>query len=195
MKNPIDGARKIDAPEAPSHSSSGTFLRTRLMPVLELPHAVLTQRARMVDPCDPEIVALSHVLTATMRASPACVGLAATQVGEPVHLFCMDVTGHKKTRSCAGLVVLVNAHVVAWSEDVVMREGCMSVPDFTGDVWRAAEVIVEGLEPGTGRTVRVSANGMEARCLQHELDHLEGFVFTERVKDRVRDLFPRKTYA
>jgi peptide deformylase len=156
---------------------------------------VLGHRAEHVDPCDPAIVALAHALTVTMRASPACVGLAATQVGERVHLFCMDVTGHRKARSCAGLVVLANARLVGWSEQTLMREGCMSVPHFTGNVLRAAEVIVEGLEPGTGRVVRVSADAMEARCLQHEIDHLEGFLFVDRVKDREKDLFPRKSYA
>jgi peptide deformylase len=78
---------------------------------------------------------------------------------------------------------------------VVMREGCMSVPHFTGNVARAAEVVVEGYEPGTGRYLRITADAMEARCLQHEIDHLDGYVFVDRVSDRQKDLFPRKSYA
>jgi peptide deformylase len=196
MGKPIDHARRIAARHgAPSHSPSGTFVSARVMRVVTHPDPVLKARAAIVDPCDPAIVALSRALTVTMRASPACVGLAATQVGEPVHIFCMDVTGHRKARSCAGLVVLVNARVVAWSEEILMREGCMSVPHHTGNVLRAAEVIVEGFEPGTSRLVRVSADGIEARCLQHEIDHLEGFVFVDRVRDHATDLFPRKAYV
>jgi peptide deformylase len=105
------------------------------------------------------------------------------------------VTGHKKARTCAGLVVMANPIVVERAGNVVMREGCMSVPHLTGDVARAAEVIVEGLEVGTGRTLRVVADAMEARCLLHEIDHLDGLVFVERVIDASADLYSRKWYA
>lgn len=174
---------------------SGTYPRATIRRVLTRPHEVLATRAADVDPCDPAIVALSHALVATMRVSPACVGLAATQVGEPVRVFCMDVTGHKKARSCAGLVVMANPRVIARSSEIVMREGCMSVPSLTGNVARAAEVAVEGLEPGTGRVLRVVADAIEARCLQHEIDHLDGFLFVDRVRDPKRDLFERKSFA
>jgi peptide deformylase len=107
----------------------------------------------------------------------------------------MDVTGHRNARSCAGLVVLCNPRIVSRSRDVVMREGCMSVPDLTGNVARAKEVTVEGYEPGTGRLLRVSADAIEARCLQHEIDHLDGFLFVRRVANVATDLFVRKTYA
>jgi peptide deformylase len=174
--------------------ASGTF-RISTRKVLTRPDPRLAIRAVEVDSTDPNTVALADGLVATMRVSPACVGLAATQVGEPVRVFCMDVTGHRKARSCAGLVVLCNPTIVWRSEDVVQREGCMSVPQFTGDVARAAEVTVEGFEPGTGNLIRVNADGIEARCLQHEIDHLDGFVFVDRVTDLVNHLFPRKTYA
>jgi peptide deformylase len=174
--------------------SSGTFkISTRH--VLTRPDPRLAIRAVEVDPCDPSAVALAHGLVATMRVSPACVGLAATQIGEPIRIFCMNVTGHRKARSCAGLVVLCNPTIVSRSKDVVQREGCMSVPQFTGNVARAEEVTVEGYEPETGRRVRLSADGIEARCIQHEIDHLDGYVFVDRVTDLVRNLFPRKTYA
>jgi peptide deformylase len=123
------------------------------------------------------------------------VGLAAPQIGESVRVFSMDLTGHKKARSCAGLVIMCNPRIVALRGNVVMREGCMSVPHLTGNVARAAEVTVEGLEPGSGRVVRVSADAMEARCLLHEIDHLDGYVFVERVLDASADLFSRKWYA
>jgi len=71
----------------------------------------------------------------------------------------------------------------------------MSVPHLTGNVGRAAEVTVQGLEPGTGCLVRLSADAIEARCLQHEIDHLDGYVFVDRVSNPARDLFARKTYV
>ena len=187
---------KID-PRAhvPQPSASGTYLRVQILRVVERPDPILSTRAVEIDPCDPAMVALAHAMTATMRASPACVGLAATQVGIAARLFCMDVTGHRKTRSCAGLVVLANPRIVAHSAEIVMREGCLSVPHLTGNVARAEEVTVEGLVPGTARLVRVSANAMEARCLQHEVDHLDGLVFVDRVRAPETDLFVRKSYG
>ena len=179
----------------PRASASGTYPRARILRVVTTPDPILATRAFDIDPCDPAMVALAHALVDTMRVSPACVGLAATQVGQAVRIFCMDVSGHRKTRSCAGLVVLANPRVVAQSAEIVLREGCMSVPHFTGNVARAEEVTVEGLELGTARLVRVTANAMEARCLQHEIDHLDGLVFIDRVRDPERDLFARKSYA
>jgi peptide deformylase len=90
---------------------------------------------------------------------------------------------------------MCNPAVLWKSYEIVLREGCLSVPHLTGNVARAAHVIVEGFEPGTGRAVRVHADGIEARCLQHEVDHLDGFLFVDRVKDPGTDLFARKTYT
>jgi peptide deformylase len=174
---------------------SGTYRRVPFRRVLTRPDPLLARRAREIDPRAPGVLELAESLVTTMRASPACVGLAATQIGEAVRIFCLDVTGHRKTRSCAGLVIMVNPRIVESRGTIVMREGCMSVPDLTGDVARAAEVVVEGFEPGTSRIIRVSANAMEARCFQHEIDHLDGLVFVDRVADRGKALFVRKTYA
>jgi len=156
---------------------------------------VLARRAREIDPRAPGVISLAEELVTTMRVSPACVGLAAPQIGESVRMFCIDVTGHRKARSCAGLVVMVNPRIVSRSEDVIMREGCMSVPDLTGDVARAGSVVVEGFVPGSTTVVRITADGIEARCLQHEIDHLDGLVFVDRIKDPQNQLFARKTYA
>ncbi len=174
---------------------SGVYARVPVRRVVERPHPVLERRAIEVDPCADAIVEVAEALVATMRVSPACTGLAAPQIGAAVRVFCMDVGGHPKAKSCAGLVVMANPVYVERRGNVVMREGCMSVPHLTGDVARAAEVVVEGVEPGTGRVLRIEANAFEARCLQHEIDHLDGYVFVERVQDPIADLFVRKTYC
>ena len=130
-------------------------------------------------------------LVETMRASPACVGLAAPQVGVALRAFCVDVTGHRKARSCHGTVVLVDPEVVAAGPAVAGREGCMSVPDLTGDVVRASELVIRGRTPeGDERVLQV--DGFEARAFQHELDHLDGLLFLDRVTGG--RLFPRKVY-
>lgn len=163
------------------------------MDVVRLPHPVLKRRAAEVDPCDPDVVRLAEALVATMRVSPACVGLAANQVGVDKRVFCMDVTDHPKARSNAGLVVLANPAIVAAEDPAMGREGCMSVPDLTGNVVRARRVVVRGVVPGTGEERVVEADAIEARCLLHEIDHLDGLLFLDRAEGPGA-LFARKRY-
>jgi len=161
--------------------------------VVRLPHPALKRRAADVDPLDPDVVRLAESLVATMRVSPACVGLAANQLGDPRRVFCMDVTGHPKARTCHGLVVLANPVVVVAEDPALGREGCMSVPDLTGNVVRARRVVVRGVVPGTGEEREVDADAIEARCLLHEIDHLDGLLFLDRVEGP-SVVFPRRRY-
>lgn len=153
----------------------------RELEVVRAPAEVLSTPGPRVDPSDPTIVQLCADLVATMKISPGCVGLAAPQVGVGVQAFCVDVTAHPKTRTSHGLIVLVNAVVVESSRNEKAREGCMSVPDLTGDVKRATRVTVEGQLPLTGECVRIVTDAFEARALQHEIDHCAGYLFLDRV--------------
>jgi len=127
-----------------------------------------------------------------MRASPACVGIAATQIGVGVRAFAVDVTGHKKARSCHGEVVLFDPELLLAHGRVAAREGCMSVPDLTGDVARASAVVMRGLTLDGAERV-IEADAFEARALLHELDHLDGLLFLDRVSSH-ESLFRRKVY-
>ena len=100
-------------------------------PVLQLPAALLSRVAAPVRRVDDVARALAVDLVDTMEASPACVGLAAPQIGVALRAFVVDVTGHRKARSCHGRVVLFDPEVVAIDPPVIAREGCMSVPDLT----------------------------------------------------------------
>ncbi|HEX9711370.1 MAG TPA: peptide deformylase [Actinomycetota bacterium] len=162
-------------------------------PVVRYPAAVLKSRAADLEP-GPAAEAIAADLVDTMRASPACVGLAAPQIGVGARAFCMDVTGHRKARSVHGLVVLINPVIIGREGGEVTREGCMSLPDFTGNVRRAERVVVEGLTP-QGQQRRIEADAFEARALQHEIDHLEGLLFLDRVESPTTDVFRRKRYA
>ena len=165
-----------------------------IRPVLRAPDPVLSRPAAPVDPDDPEVIAVALDLVDTMRASPGCVGLAAPQIGEPARLFALDVTGHKKARSCCGLVVLANPVVLEMGELRLGREGCMSVPDFTGDVGRPTRIVVRGMVPGPSPTERIiEADAFEARAFGHELDHLDGLLFLDRVAG-AQAVHPRKRY-
>ena len=161
--------------------------------VVRAPAAVLSTDGVTVDPTSPEIVQLAADLVATMRVSPGCVGLAAPQVGVGVKVFCVDVSAHPKTREHHGTFVLCNAEVVSSSRNEKAREGCMSVPDFTGDVKRPSRIVVRGQLPGTGEEVELEAEAFEARALQHEIDHCNGLLFLDRAAG-AHAVYARKTY-
>lgn len=161
-------------------------------PVLRLPERVLKKRAQPIGRVDEAARSLAQDLIDTMRASPSCVGLAAPQIGVSLRAFVVDVTGHRKARSCHGEVVLIDPEILVAQDPVHGREGCMSVPDLTGAVARATSLVVRGLTPhGDERVVQVDA--FEARAFQHEIDHLDGLLFLDRVSS-ADAVFRRKVY-
>jgi peptide deformylase len=170
-----------------------TLPEGRVLDVVTAPDPVLSRPCADVDPEDPQVQQLAADLIATMRVSPGCVGLAANQVGVPWRVFSLDVSAHPKTRIHHGEFVLVNARIEAASRNVRGREGCMSVPDFTGDVKRASRVTVIGLLPGSGAEVSVVTDAFEAVALQHEIDHTDGLLFLDRVAG-AHAVHPRQTY-
>ncbi len=161
--------------------------------VVSAPAEVLSTVGAEVDPMAPEIVELAADLIATMRVSPGCVGLAAPQVGVGVQVFAVDVTAHPKAATVHGAFVLCNAKIVEASRWKAGREGCLSVPDLTGDVKRAARVVVEAVLPGSGEPVSLTTDAFEARALQHEIDHCTGLLFLDRVAG-AHAIYPRKVY-
>ncbi|HEU4426147.1 MAG TPA: peptide deformylase [Pilimelia sp.] len=165
----------------------------RILPVVAAPDPVLSRSGAPVDPYDPAVIRLAADLIATMRVSPGCVGLAAPQVGVGAQVFVVDVTGHPKAATVHGAFALCNATVLEASRWRVGREGCMSVPDLTGDVKRAGRVVVRGLVPGTGAEVAVTTDAFEARALQHEIDHCNGLIFLDRVAG-AHAVYQRKIY-
>ena len=165
----------------------------RVLPVVQAPSPVLSAPGEHVDPTAVEIVQLAADLVATMRVSPGCVGLAAPQVGVGAQVFCVDVSGHPKTKDHHGTFVLCNAEIVETSRNEKAREGCLSVPDLTGDVKRGTRVVVRGQLPGTGQEVAVAADAFEARALQHEIDHCAGLLFLDRAAG-AHAIYARKTY-
>jgi peptide deformylase len=127
-----------------------------------------------------------------MRASPHSVGVAAPQIGVSRRACCVDVTGHAKAVSCHGELVLFDPVVIEASGPEVAREGCMSVPHLTGDVVRSTVLVVRALGMD-GEPHEFLVDGFEARVFQHEIDHLDGLLFLDRVvaHDRV---FRRRVY-
>ena len=163
--------------------------------VLRYPHPALKQTAAPAELGQrAEIARLAADLAQTMEAHPGCVGLAAPQLGELVRMIVVDVSGDRRAISSNGRLLLVNPRIVAASGSEVAREGCLSIPDFTANVRRATDIVVEALTP-EGEPRRVESEGFEARCLLHEIDHLDGILFLDRVDSLKDDVFRRKRYA
>jgi peptide deformylase len=162
--------------------------------VLRFPHATLKATAAEVEPGDEGAARVASDLVETMRSFPRCAGIAAPQVGELVRVVVVDVSEHPKATVAHGLLELINPQVVASSGAEVAREGCLSIPDLTANVRRATHVEIEALDP-RGEPVQLESEGFEARCLLHELDHLDGILFLDRVDSLATDVFRRKRYA
>lgn len=161
-------------------------------PVLRFPHPALKRRARPLgsgEHAEAERVAAD--LLDTIAAHAGCVGLAAPQLGDLVRIVAVDVTGHRKATTSNGLLLLVNPEVVSQSGSEVAREGCLSIPRLTANVRRATRVEVRAQAPG-GAGMELVSEGFEARCLLHEIDHLDGLLFLDRVDSLRTDVFRRK---
>ena len=163
--------------------------------VLRYPHPSLKQQARELRTDDADVIAeVAADLVETMESFGHCVGLAAPQLDHLVRMVAVDVTGHKKATTQNGLLVLVNPVIVEAEGAEVGREGCLSIPHLTANVRRATRIRVEGRTP-EGEPLSVESEAFEARCLQHEIDHLDGLLFLDRVDSLASDVFRRKSYG
>ncbi len=163
-----------------------------MRPVIVEPDPVLSRAAAAIGALSDAARSLAVDLVDTMYASPACVGLAAPQIGVPLRAFALDVGGHKLAGANHGRIVMFDPVVAERSGSEVAREGCMSVPHLTCDVSRAGAVVVRGLGVD-GQSLTIEAVGFEARAIQHEIDHLDGMLIIDRATGP-RGIFPRKIY-
>jgi peptide deformylase len=154
-----------------------------MTPILQEPHPALSRASYEVDPRDPETVEIAAILIGTLRTTKGCVGLTAPQLGKNVRLLCVDVKGHRLACSSSGLVILANPEILAVSGEVVMSETCASVSQLKGNIARASDIVVSGLVPGTGAQRVLRADALEARCILHAIDHLDGILFLDRALD------------
>jgi peptide deformylase len=160
--------------------------------VLLFPHPMLKKQARALGAGEQdEADRVAADLLDTMAAHEGCVGLAAPQLGELVRIVVVDVSGHRKATSSNGLLVLVNPEVVGASGAAVAREGCLSIPRLTANVRRATRIELRALTT-CGEPVELMSEGFEARCVLHEVDHLDGVLFLDRVDSLRTDVFRRR---
>jgi len=144
-------------------------------------------------PCDfvdDEIRSIVVDLLETMRHYPRTVGLACPQIGVPLRIIAVDVTGHPKATVCHGPMVILNPEVVTGEGSEIGREGCLSLPTITAVVRRATRIFLKGFTL-MGDEVSAETSGFEARAIQHEVDHLDGILILDRVASPA-EVFPRR---
>jgi peptide deformylase len=150
-----------------------------LREIVTIPEPILRKKARKVTEFGPELQTLIDDMVETMREAPG-VGLAAPQVASPLRVIVIEYGDEENEDAPPKLYTMVNPEIVRVSEETVVgTEGCLSIPGFIGDVERLEQITVKG-QNRHGQPMRVKANGWLARVFQHEIDHLNGVLFTDR---------------
>jgi len=158
--------------------------------IKKFPDPVLRKKTAAVGAIDENLCRLIDDMVETMHAAPG-VGLAANQVGVPLQVAVIDIGEHEDEGKKRPLVVLINPEVLSLEGAVVAEEGCLSVPDFTEKVKRAARIKVRAKDR-TGKTFELEADGLMAKALQHEIDHLNGILFIDRLSPIKKSIFRRR---
>jgi len=156
--------------------------------ILTYPNRFLNRPTKPLVNIDGKVQQMIDKMATTMYAAPG-VGLAAIQVGWDKSLLVYDISPRDEKRS---LDVLINPKIIDSEGEVLSEEeGCLSVPDFRSDVKRAARILVEGVDRD-GKPLRIDAQGMLAVVLQHEIDHLNGTLFIDRISTLKREMYKRR---
>ena len=153
-----------------------------LREIITSENPILRRKAKKVTKITPELRALADDMVETMREAPG-VGLAAPQVAESVRLFVAELGESEENPGSGKTYIIFNPEFIWKSDEVVDGvEGCLSIPGWAGEVTRHHKVVVKGLDR-SGKRIRVEAEGWLARVFQHEMDHLDGVLFTDRISD------------
>ena len=156
-------------------------------PILKYGDAPLHQPAQPVDALTPQLDQTIEDMIETMYAAPG-IGLAAPQIGVPLRIFVVDLSlGHNPSE----LITMVNPEFVEREGMQLEEEGCLSAPGFNATVVRPARAVVRGMNR-SGERQDIEGTGLLARAFQHEMDHLEGVLFVDRLRGIKRDLIVRK---
>ena len=158
-----------------------------IRPIIRYGADVLHQPARPVAEITPEIIQLVDDMIQTMYAAPG-VGLAATQIGAPLRIFVADISSGRNPND---LITFINPEFVERDGMQLEEEGCLSLPGFNATLARPSRAVVKGLNR-SGEEQVIEGTGLLARCFQHEMDHLEGTLFVDRLRGLQKDLIVRK---
>jgi peptide deformylase len=159
--------------------------------VVVIPDPILKQVSLPVGEMSAEIRLLLADMRETMLAHKSCVGLAAVQVGVLSRIIIVDVSLSEKPHRSSGVLYMLNPVITYSSGKISSREGCLSVPDFIGNVTRKKKIEVDYSDENWQKR-HLKTEGYEAVCIQHEIDHLDGKVFLDRVTSLKTDVFRRQ---
>ncbi|MGC1453870.1 MAG: peptide deformylase [Nitrospirota bacterium] len=154
------------------------------------PDPVLRNKTSRVERIDSTLDRLIEDMVETMRAAPG-VGLAANQVGVPLQLAVIDLSSREDEEQRHPLLIIINPEILSLEGSVIEEEGCLSIPDYAEKVKRAARVKVRA-QDRTGKQFELEAEGLMAKALQHEIDHLNGLLFVDRLSSLKKSLFKRR---
>ncbi len=161
-------------------------------PVIRLfPDPVLRKSASFVRRFGTALTRTLETMEAAMKDQPSGIGIAAPQIGISQRIAIVDVSGRVQE---ASRLYLINPEILAVRDEMMSREGCMSLPEYTGTIKRYNIAHVRWQDPD-GEIREKWTEGIEARCIQHEVDHLNGILFMDRVASLKTDLRPRKRNA
>ncbi|MDP2156232.1 MAG: peptide deformylase [Nitrospirota bacterium] len=155
--------------------------------IRKFPEPVLKKKAAPVTAFDEDLQRLIDDMLETMYAAPG-VGLAAPQVGVSKRLAVIDISSREEQYP---LIVLINPSILKSEGEIEFEEGCLSIPEYTAKVTRAEQVIVGCLDR-EGNDVELEAGGLLAIAIQHEIDHLDGLLFIDRISPIKREFFKKR---
>jgi peptide deformylase len=161
-----------------------------LRQICTYPDPVLREKTKRVERIDSSLDRLIRDMVETMHAAPG-VGLAANQVGVPLQLAVIDLSTREDEGQRHPLLVIINPEILAMEGSVVEEEGCLSIPDYSEKVKRAARIKVRALDR-SGKQFELETEGLLAKALQHEIDHLNGLLFVDKLSPLKKNLFKRR---
>jgi peptide deformylase len=149
--------------------------------IVSTPDPVLRRKAKKVAAVDKDVLALIDDMVETMRAAPG-VGLAAPQIGVSQQIIVVEYGNEEDEEAPKKLYAVINPEIISASEEkIVGTEGCLSIPRIAGDVERHEKIVVKGMNR-QGKLVKFKLSGWIARIFQHEIDHLDGILYTDRAQ-------------
>lgn len=158
--------------------------------IIQYPHPILRNKCKRIENLNGRIHRIVEDLRETMYSSPGGIGISAPQIGKLSRIVVVDASRsphYKKANH--GRIILINPVIIHTDGEKITREGCMSIPEYVAFVKRAREVVVRGWTLAE-REIEIEARNLEAVALQHEIDHLEGILFIDRIASP-SELIPR----
>jgi peptide deformylase len=155
-----------------------------VLPIRTVPDPVLRQKTRKVSSIDKSVKKLIADMRETMHAEPGRVGLAAPQVGVSLRVTVIGLPEEED-------IILINGEIVRRKGKRLVNEGCLSIPGYVGELFRAETVTAKGLDI-KGKAIRIKAEGLLAQALEHEIDHLNGVLYIDHLEspDALRKIQP-----